>query len=166
MTTPPPADHSVNGWNGAYLEALYERWHADPSSVDPAWRPFFQGFDLGRVEAGHAEADDAPALPAAAGGGRTATDVAHTRQGKVDSLIYHYRDNGHFAADLDPLGTTRPFPWQLELDSFGLAEADRHQIPIIPNVELSETIRLVMETIADRLAREYTGTPEVVFAET
>ena len=47
-----------------------------------------------------------------------------------------------------------------------LAEADRHQIPIIPNVEISETVRLVMETIADRLAQEYNGTPEVVFAET
>ncbi len=52
-----------------------------------------------------------------------------------------------------------------EVQSFLLAEADRHQIPIIPNVEISETVRLVMETIADRLAQEYTGTPEVVFAE-
>ena len=45
-----------------------------------------------------------------------------------------------------------------------LAEADRHQIPIIPNIEISETIRLVMETIADRLDQEYSGAPEVVFA--
>ena len=52
--------------------------------------------------------------------------------------------------------------WQLQ--SFLLEEADRHQIPIIPNVDPEETIRLVMETIADHLAREYTGTPETVFA--
>ncbi len=51
-----------------------------------------------------------------------------------------------------------------ELQSFLLEEADRLQIPIIPNVAQEETIRLVMETISDYLAREYTGTPETVFA--
>ena len=51
-----------------------------------------------------------------------------------------------------------------EMQSFLLGEADRHQIPIIPNVNQEETIRLVMETIADYLAREYTGTPETIFA--
>ena len=51
-----------------------------------------------------------------------------------------------------------------ELQSFLLEEADRRQIPIIPNVKQEETIRLVLENIADYLAREYTGTPETVFA--
>lgn len=51
-----------------------------------------------------------------------------------------------------------------ELQSFLLSEADRHQIPIIPNVERQESIRLIMETISEYLAREYTGTPERVFA--
>ena len=48
--------------------------------------------------------------------------MAHSLQGKVDSLIYHYRDIGHFAASLDPLGTTRPFPENLTLESFGLSD--------------------------------------------
>lgn len=51
-----------------------------------------------------------------------------------------------------------------ELQSFLLEEADRLQIPIIPNVDQQETVRLVMETIADSLAEEYSGTPKTVFA--
>jgi len=51
-----------------------------------------------------------------------------------------------------------------EMQSFLLDEADRHQIPIIPIINQEETIRLVMETIADYLAREYTGTTETIFA--
>jgi len=51
-----------------------------------------------------------------------------------------------------------------ELQSFLLAEADRHQLSIIPNVERPETIRLVMETITEYLAREFKGKPKTVFA--
>lgn len=51
-----------------------------------------------------------------------------------------------------------------ELQSFLLEEADRHHIPILPNVELQETTRLVMETISAHLARHFSGDPDAVFA--
>ena len=51
-----------------------------------------------------------------------------------------------------------------ELQSFLLAEADRHDIPILPNVDLTETTRLAMETISEYLAREFTTEPAEVFA--
>ncbi len=51
-----------------------------------------------------------------------------------------------------------------ELQSFLLSEADHHDIPIIPNVDLQETIRLVMETISEHLLPEYSGKPSAVFA--
>ena len=74
---------SLNGWNAEFVDDLYRRWKTDPESVDADWKRFFEGFDLGLVRSpGHG-------------------DVAHSLQGKVDSLIYHYRDIGHFAADLD-----------------------------------------------------------------
>ena len=33
--------------NAAQLEELYEQWKSDPASVDPVWRGFFEGFELG-----------------------------------------------------------------------------------------------------------------------
>ena len=115
--TPSEMDPSVNGWNAEFVDALYRQWQADPDAVSAEWQHFFRGFELGATRSG----DDAagPTAASAEFGG-----VAHTEQGRVDSLIYHYRAIGHYAADLDPLGTTRPFPQQLELESFNLTESD------------------------------------------
>ena len=41
------ANLSLNSWNGDYVDAMHEQWSADPDSVDPQWRQFFQGFELG-----------------------------------------------------------------------------------------------------------------------
>ena len=59
MSPSDPARPSLNGWNAAYLDAMHEQWRTDPDSVDPAWRSFFQGFDLGLAQAD----SGAPALP-------------------------------------------------------------------------------------------------------
>src|ERR1700743_2344247 len=32
------------GGNGAFVEDLYARWAADPASVEPSWRAFFEAF--------------------------------------------------------------------------------------------------------------------------
>ena len=31
------------------IEAEYQRWRADPTSVDETWRAFFEGFELGQA---------------------------------------------------------------------------------------------------------------------
>ncbi len=59
------AEQAVNAWNAEYLDALYERWQADPEDVDPQWREFFKGFDLGVRRMQPAEAPGGPAPGAA-----------------------------------------------------------------------------------------------------
>ena len=66
------------------IETAYQRWRQDPDSVDPSWRYFFEGFELGMGR------------PAAAPEG-----AAHSA---IVRFIYAYRDLGHFLAHLDPLG--------------------------------------------------------------
>ena len=44
---------SLNGWNAEFVDETYARWKADPESVEPDWRRFFEGFELG-VEIGRA----------------------------------------------------------------------------------------------------------------
>ena len=86
-------DRSMNGWNAEYIERLYAQWKQDPASLTDDWNQFFLGFDLGRQ-----------------GGSEGEAGTGNSAQARVDSLIYHYRDIGHFAAELDPLESPRPFP--------------------------------------------------------
>src|SRR5579885_3151958 len=92
-------------WNLNAIEDAYQRWRNDPQSVDPSWRYFFEGFELGGAHAG---------LPAA---------DAHCQTGIV-RLIDAYRDLGHFLAHLDPLSDQRSSHPLLELSEFGFDEAD------------------------------------------
>ncbi len=135
---------SLNGWNAEFVDDLYHRWKADPESVEQDWRRFFEGFELGN------------ARPAP-----TSVDVAHSLQGKVDSLIYHYRDIGHFAASLDPLGTQRPFPEYLTLESFGLADEhldetfDPGVLPLENPASLRSILDLLEATYCRHVGAEY-----------
>ncbi len=165
MSTPPEADLSINGWNAVYVEEMYERWRADESSVDPGWRMFFLGFDLGYRPAGLPSGDRPPgahgAPPAPPARADDAGDLAHTTQGQVDALIYHFRDVGHLAADLDPLGTSRPLPEFLRLDFFGLraehldATFDPGFLPLESPSRLRDIMALLEATYCGHIGVEY-----------
>ena len=134
---------SLNGWNAEFVDDLYRRWKTDPESVDADWKRFFEGFDLGLVRSPEHG------------------DVAHSLQGKVDSLIYHYRDIGHFAADLDPLGVQRPFPENLTLESFGLSDEhldetfDPGVLPLDNPAPLRDILEVLEETYCRHIGAEY-----------
>jgi 2-oxoglutarate dehydrogenase E1 component len=178
MTSVQREDLSVNGWNGPYLESLYERWLEDPNAVDPQWRHFFEGFELGsRPETGvngeppsaapalETPAVEAPERPAEPASMIIDTDApvetAHTAQGRVDSLIYHYRDIGHFAAEIDPLGMSRERPGHLELESFGLTDEDLDSpfdpghLPLNNPSTLREILTMLEETYCSHIGVEY-----------
>ena len=98
---------SVNGWNAAYLEAMYATWKDDENAISKEWQDFFTGFELGSSKSGP-----------------TATsETIREAQSKLDSLIYHYRSTGHYAANLDPLGIANNKNDHLLLSSFGLEES-------------------------------------------
>jgi 2-oxoglutarate dehydrogenase E1 component len=158
--SPPPASslgRSVNGWNAEYLDDLYRQWTADPASVEPEWRSFFEGFDLG------VRRPAPPASTKAAKGGGTSSELAEAHEGqwRVANLIYHYRDLGHLAADLDPLGTTRPRPARLALEAFGLSEADLDRefdpglLPLKSPATLREIVQLLEDTYCRTVGVEY-----------
>lgn len=151
------ADLSVNGWNAEYIETLYRQWKDQPENVDEPWRHFFRGFDLGlQKPAPEGEADGRTT-----GASASETAIAHTKQGRVDSLIYHYRDIGHLAASLDPLGFERPFPEQLTLESFDLTDADLDEtfdpgfLPLDNPAPLREIIQLLEDTYCRHIGAEY-----------
>jgi 2-oxoglutarate dehydrogenase E1 component len=147
------ADIAVNGWNSPYIESLYQQWLADPESVDAPWRQFFAGFDLGLRRV--------PAEPSVDAQDASAVGVARSKQGRVDLLIYLYRDIGHLAATLDPLGTERPFPDQLTLESVGLSDSDLDglfdpgNLPLERPARLRDIIQHLEDTYCRTIGAEY-----------
>ncbi len=115
--------------NAPYVEAMYERFLADPASVDPRWRDYFTGMGGLGTDVAHGPliedlARRALTTRAPAAGGGTASAVGVTgaaKQGAVSRLIQIYANRGHLVADIDPLGLmVRPVPKVLGLDYLGL----------------------------------------------
>ena len=120
----------ISGGNASFVEELYERYLVDPTSVNGAWKNYFE--QLGGRAAG-----DVPhgpimeAVAAAAKQRRSAIVVqapdneAARKQGGVLKLVTAYRSRGHLHADLDPLGMAPKLPTpDLGLAFHGLSDAD------------------------------------------
>ncbi len=139
---------SVNSWSSDFLEDQFNRWKVDPESVDPQWKQFFLGFELGV---------DRSAAPRGDAGVSGPVDL----QRKVDRLVDAYRARGHFAAQIDPLGTERPFPADLQLEAFGLSDAqletafDPGTLPLAAPAKLSDIIACLEDTYCRSIGVEF-----------
>ena len=123
------ASTALSGGNAAFIEELYEEFLRDPSSLDPKWRDYFKRLQGSGGEIPHGPIRErllsrlnSPARAAPQGG---QSDGASAKQGAVSRLIQVYMNRGHLVANLDPLGLQeRAKPYVLDLQYFGLAEAD------------------------------------------
>ncbi len=127
----PPAEPGINGWNAVWIEDLRQRWQQDPKAVPDSWQHFFAGFALGD------STSDA--------------DGETHGQRSVDALIDAHRRWGHLAANIDPLGQRARDLGTLELEAWGLSQADLDRrfdpgtLPLPPNTMLREIIRTLRE---------------------
>ena len=115
-----------------YVEALHERFLADPASVPAEWRKFFE--DLGLASAKTTRIAARPAVvtpvrlrspPARVAPPNAVGGADAEKQSAVSRLIQFHANRGHLIADIDPLGLMqRPVPRVLELSYVGLTDAD------------------------------------------
>jgi 2-oxoglutarate dehydrogenase E1 component len=99
-------------FNDGVFAEQFERYRHDPASVDESWRQYFR---MAEALLG------APAAPAAGGAG--VPDVALLRTAAAAaSLQQAIRNYGHYAVQLDPLGTPPPGADELDLAFHGLTE--------------------------------------------
>ncbi len=89
--------NSLSLSNGLFVEELYVEWKNDSSSVDPAWDAYFRGVENGKPP-GPSGAEQSPSLPAS-----PPARVDQDKQGRVNALLWAYRDIGYLYADLNPL---------------------------------------------------------------
>jgi len=138
----------VNRANADFIDRLHEQYRRDPETVEPTWRAFFAGLELGREEA------------AAPGGAVPAGNV----RPKTFGLVAAYRDLGHVLAHIDPLSDPPVSHPLLEAEHFDFTEADLDR-PCDPGGfrgepsprTLRELIAGLRETYCGTLGVEYTG---------
>jgi 2-oxoglutarate dehydrogenase E1 component len=123
------ATTALSGGNADFIEELYEQYLKDPAAVDPSWVAYFsrlKGTTAGETAHSGIRARLAARqrLPLRSGAGGE-SGGASAKQGAVSRLIQIYANRGHLAANLDPLGLQqRPKPYVLNLEYFGLSDAD------------------------------------------
>ncbi len=91
-----------------YLESLYQDYQKDPSSIDPEWRKFFEGFDFG-LSQGEGEEQLSP------------------KEFKVWNLIEAYRHKAHLISKTNPIRERKDRHANLKLNDLGLSEEDLDQ---------------------------------------
>jgi 2-oxoglutarate dehydrogenase E1 component len=132
--------HVASCSNLEAIESYYRAWKSNPESVDPSWRSFFEGFELGASQP-------------------VAEESSHT---EIVRLIYAYRTLGHQLAHLDPLTEPPQSVELLELSEFGLTDADLdtlvHTRPfngLMARVPLRELIAALRDTYCRKVGVEY-----------
>src|SRR6185295_17522543 len=100
----------------------------DPDSIDPSWRYFFDGIEIGKpaegaLENGHALSNGSTKTDAQPGA--KAPNVSElTAEAHVAELIQAYRELGLLLANIDPLTAAPTSHPLLELSRFELSTAD------------------------------------------
>ncbi len=175
------------GVNQVFVEDQYERWRDNPAAVDEQWQkyfarlhglpfpsqPSFQTSAWSQPPPAQAEEGNGGAVEARAEGhfAGALLDLASPEedrlragqlQEKVAELINAYRLRGHLFANLDPLGMLQPPPPELNLEHFGLSEADLDHTfatgdfaPGTDGLTLREIIALLKTTYTRTIGVEY-----------
>jgi 2-oxoglutarate dehydrogenase E1 component len=73
------------------IEALYQQYKKDPSSVDPGYLNFFRGFDFALANFNHAGGEEIG------------------KEFKVINLIHGYRQRGHLFTQTNPVRARRRY---------------------------------------------------------
>jgi len=89
------------------VEELYQQFKANPDSVDETWRKFFQGFEFFQANYGDQSISEGT-----------------LKEFRVIDLINAYRNRGHLFTKTNPVRERRKYSPTLDLENFGLSEAD------------------------------------------
>ncbi|MDX1500142.1 MAG: 2-oxoglutarate dehydrogenase E1 component [Woeseiaceae bacterium] len=151
------------GGNATAVEALYERFLADPGAVPDAWRDYFESLGAPETEVRHSAIVGELLESARAGRARPRTTdgkapISGEKQAAVSRLIQVYSLRGHQIADIDPLGLQeRPVPGVLKLDYLGLTEADMDTEFYTGGLAGMGNRRMTLREILDLLQSIYCG---------
>ena len=138
----------IQGVNAGYVAELYERYRANPESVDAATREVFDSW--------------IPADQAQQASPLSGIDI-HVIVGAAN-LAECLRRYGHLAAQIDPLGSAPPGDPSLSPSSHGISDEDLKQLPAsLVGGAVAERSSSAYEAI-EKLRRIYSSTTGFDFA--
>lgn len=138
----------------AFIERLYQEYTQNPETVDPEFKKFFEGFDfaLGQVNGNGSTAS----------GSSTVDSGQLAKEFSVYQLIQAYRKKGHLVAKTNPIRPRKDRRANLELNYFGLSDADLNT-----SFEAGKFIGLgkaPLKSIIDKLVKCYTSSVGVEYS--
>lgn len=120
----------------AYIDELYAAYKESPTSIDPSWKTFFDGFDFAITKFGEDAEGGASAVatkivsaePKPTGALATPGTIMDMEQLpkeiKVRALIHAYRSRGHLRSKTNPVRERRDRKPLLDIEDFGLDQND------------------------------------------
>ncbi|MGD9265655.1 MAG: 2-oxoglutarate dehydrogenase E1 component [Lysobacterales bacterium] len=149
------------GGNATYIEAWYEAWLEDPSSVPEQWRKYFDSLpESESPEIGHhgvAERFRQMGRNGATLGPAYNIEFTDHKQASVSRMINSFRIRGHELANLDPLGRAHHEPVSdLALEFHELDQADLENEFDTGSLGVPEQ-RLKLKEILELCERVYCG---------
>ncbi len=160
----------LNAAHADFFAQLYDQYIENPDSVEPSWRSFFQGFDFGmETYNGENLAQHTPETRSSQGD-TTQISEQLQKEFKVVKLIEGYRSRGHLFTKTNPVRDRRTFTPNLDLENFGLSNADLNtvfdaaKILTLAPCTLSEIVNHLELIYCQHIGVEYTyiRKPEVI----
>ena len=166
------ASTPLSAGNAPYVEDLYERFLADPASVEPHWREYFERMGGRGADVAHGPLVEAlaqrarlPRVASTAAALPVPGEAAAAKQGAVSRMIQIYANRGHLVADIDPLGLmVRPTPRVLGLEYLGLGEGDLDTEFLTGSRNDAIKPRMRLRDIVEQLRHIYCGKIGAEFA--
>ena len=154
------------GGNAEFLDALYEQYLRDPSSVAEHWSRYFAQLGGAPGERAHGPLRAAIAQRALHPPAAPVTGSAdNARQAAVSRLIQVWINRGHLIAHIDPLALMpRPRPRALDPEYFGLTSQDLDAEFFTGSRVEAVPRRLPLREILAQLQHIYAGTVGAEFA--
>lgn len=141
--------------NVSYLEEVYEKFRADPSSVEESWRKFFEGYEFAITQGA---GDDA-------GGG------GDQEAAMVEAYINAYRVLGHLSAHLNPLEPKPPIRADMTPEKHGLKNVNPTRKFLAANLPgntprtFAEINQLLQETYCGHVGAEFRDNDDIEFVK-
>ena len=134
-----------------YIEQLYRDFVQDPLSVDAEMKKFFEGFDFA-VHSGYQPNGQLVAEGATAS---VSSGIDWRKEIGAYRLILGYRNRAHLLSKTNPIRKRKDRGARLELENFGLSEADLDN-----KIHAAELVGLkngTLRQLVDHLQKSYAG---------
>lgn len=142
--------NATSSWNADLIDEMHSKWIESPDSLDPIWKAFFEGFELGsslEQDTPNAQHGDAT---------KTMSELQATKQARFIGLIYAYRSLGHTIANFNPLAKEANTNPRLTLERLGFETSDLNTVYDSGNY--LGGIQLSLKELIERLEKTYCKT--------